>query len=42
VLTGLAGLEVPVTNAIMTAVDPERFTIIDFRGGATMSYYLAL
>jgi hypothetical protein len=31
VLTGLAGVEVPVASAIVTVVDPERFTIIDFR-----------
>jgi hypothetical protein len=31
VLTGLSGVEVPVASAVMTAVDPERFTIIDFR-----------
>jgi len=31
VLTGLSGVEVPVASAIMTAVDPERFTIVDFR-----------
>jgi hypothetical protein len=31
VLTGLAGVEVPVASAVMTAIDPERFTILDFR-----------
>jgi hypothetical protein len=31
VLTGLAGVDVPVASAILTAVDPQRFTIIDFR-----------
>jgi hypothetical protein len=31
VLTGLSGVEVPAASAIMTAVDPERFTIVDFR-----------
>jgi len=31
VLTGLAGVEVPVASAILTAIDPQRFTIIDFR-----------
>ena len=31
VLTGLAGVDVPVASAILTAVDPARFTIIDFR-----------
>jgi hypothetical protein len=29
VLTGLAGVDVPVASAILTAVDPQRFTIID-------------
>jgi len=31
VLTGLNGVQVPVASAILTAIDPERFTIIDFR-----------
>jgi hypothetical protein len=31
VLTGLAGVDVPVAFAILTVVDPARFTIIDFR-----------
>ena len=31
VLTGLAGVDVPVASAILTTVDPERFTIVDFR-----------
>jgi len=31
VLCGLDGVEVPVASAILTAVDPERYTIIDFR-----------
>jgi hypothetical protein len=31
VLTGLAGVDVPVASAILTVVDPVRFTIIDFR-----------
>jgi len=31
VLTGLAGVDVPVASAVMTAIDPVRFTIIDFR-----------
>ena len=30
VLTGLRGVEVPVASAILTAVYPKRFTIIDF------------
>jgi hypothetical protein len=31
VLTGLSGVDVPVASAVMTAIDPGRFTIIDFR-----------
>jgi hypothetical protein len=31
VLKGLNGVEVPVASAILTAIKPERFTIIDFR-----------
>lgn len=31
VLIGLAGVDVPVASAVMTAIDPGRFTIIDFR-----------
>lgn len=31
VLTGLHGVHVPVASAILTAVDPERYTVIDFR-----------
>lgn len=31
VLTGLAGVDVPVASAILTTIDPARFTIIDFR-----------
>jgi hypothetical protein len=31
VLVGLCGVEVPVASAILTAIDPERYTIIDFR-----------
>jgi hypothetical protein len=31
VLTGLSGGEVPVASAVMTAIDPQRFTIRDFR-----------
>jgi hypothetical protein len=31
VLTGLNGVQVPVASAILTAIHPERFTIIDFR-----------
>jgi hypothetical protein len=31
VLLGLRGVAVPVASAILTAVDPERYTVIDFR-----------
>jgi hypothetical protein len=31
VLKGLAGVDVPVASAIMTAIDPKRYTILDFR-----------
>jgi hypothetical protein len=31
VLTGLSGVDVPVASAILTAVNPTRFTILDFR-----------
>ena len=31
VLTALHGVQVPVASAILTTIDPERFTIIDFR-----------
>jgi hypothetical protein len=31
VLRGLAGVDVPVASAITTAVDPKRYTILDFR-----------
>lgn len=31
VLCGLNGVGIPVASAIMTVVDPQRFTIIDFR-----------
>jgi hypothetical protein len=30
-LCGLSGVAIPVASAIMTAIHPERFTIIDFR-----------
>lgn len=51
VLTGLSGVEVPVASAVMTAIDPARYTILDFRalwslqvervGYYTVGYYLA-
>jgi len=31
VLCGLHGVQIPVASAILTAIDPARFTIIDFR-----------
>lgn len=31
VLCGLHGVDVPVASAILTALDPKRYTIIDFR-----------
>lgn len=31
VLLGLNGVQVPVASAVLTAIDPEKFTIIDFR-----------
>lgn len=49
VLTGLSGVEVPVASAIMTAIRPKFYTIIDFRAlhalnvkttERTVSFYL--
>ncbi len=31
VLCGLHGVDVPVASAILTAIDPQRYTVIDFR-----------
>jgi hypothetical protein len=31
VLAGLCGVDVPVASAILTAIDPQRYTVIDFR-----------
>ncbi len=31
VLCGLVGIDVPVASAVLTAMNPERYTIIDFR-----------
>jgi len=31
VLCGLFGVNVPVASAVLTAINPERYTIIDFR-----------
>jgi len=43
VLCGLGGVEVPVASAILTAIDPERYTIIDYRAleslGVAPSWY---
>ena len=50
VLMGLNGIQVPVASAILTAIFPERFTIIDFRAlealgvteaSVTVDFYLA-
>ena len=49
VLCGLFGVEIPVASAILTAIDPERYTIIDVRAlqslgvdddPKTVDYYL--
>ena len=49
VLIGLNGVDVPVASAILTVIDPERYTIIDFRAleslganvsGKTIGFYL--
>lgn len=49
VLCGLVGVHVPVASTVMTAVAPERYTIIDFRAlealgitdyNATVDFYL--
>src|SRR5208337_2659503 len=49
VLMGLNGVQVPVASAILTAIDPEHFTVIDFRAlealgvttaNMTINYYL--
>ncbi len=43
VLCGLWGIDIPVASAILTAIDPERYTIIDFRAlealGAKKSWH---
>jgi hypothetical protein len=31
VLSGLFGVDIPVASAVLTAINPERFTIIDYR-----------
>jgi len=40
VLCGLRGIAVPVASAVMTAVDQERFTVIDFRALQTLGVEL--
>lgn len=35
-LRGLHGVEIPVASAILTAIDPERYTVIDFRALAAL------
>jgi thermostable 8-oxoguanine DNA glycosylase len=37
VLLGLNGVQVPVASAVLTAINPERFTIIDFRALQALS-----
>jgi hypothetical protein len=37
VLSGLNGVQIPVASAILAAVDPARFTIIDFRALEALS-----
>jgi hypothetical protein len=50
VLCGLFGVNVPVASAVLTAINPERYTIIDFRAleslgvtdyNATIDFYLS-
>jgi hypothetical protein len=50
VLLGLHGVQAPVASAILTAIDPERYTVIDFRAlealgndseDRTVNFYLA-
>jgi hypothetical protein len=31
VLTGLSGVDTPVASAVMTAISPEKYTVLDFR-----------
>jgi hypothetical protein len=49
VLLGLVGVDIPVASAVLTAIQPERFTVIDFRalfslginaGTYTIGFYL--
>ena len=50
VLTGLNGVDVPVASAILTAINPAKYTVIDFRAleglgstskDRTVNFYLA-
>jgi len=36
VLIGLRGIDVPVGSAVLSMIDPERFTIVDFRALAAL------
>lgn len=38
VLTGLYGVDTPVTSAVMTAIRPGAFTVLDFRALAALGY----
>jgi hypothetical protein len=49
VLVGLQGVDVPIASAILTAIDTERYTVIDFRAlealgskgtGRSVNFYL--
>ena len=49
VLCGLRGVNIPIASAILTAIFPERFTVIDYRAleslgvekpALTVNYYL--
>ena len=43
VLCGLTGIDVPVASAVLTAIDPERYTVLDYRAleslGVELSWY---
>jgi hypothetical protein len=51
VLCGLTGIDIPVASAVLTAMNPERYTVVDFRAleslgvtprpVLTVGYYLA-
>jgi hypothetical protein len=38
VLIGLIGVDVPVASAILTAINPERYTVIDFRAIESLGF----